>query len=128
MEGDSWRGLSTNQKGAIAVAVISAEAAKHGIAVSRPTYDARYDLIFDLGKSLLRIQCKCGALDQDGGVLKVGLQTCWHTPTGYVRNPYATGEVDFFAVYCGVQDRCYLLPADRLAGRRAVYSTFRAPK
>ena len=120
MEGDAWRRLSSNQKGAIAEAVISAEAAKHGIVVARPMYDARYDLIFDTGSALLRIQCKCGALDLDAGVLKVNLESTWFTPTGYVRKAYAAGEVDVFAVYCGEQNNCYLIPADQLVERRSI--------
>jgi hypothetical protein len=98
MEGDYWTRLTSNRKGAIAEAVISAQAAKHGICVSRPDFHARYDLIFDTGSSLLRIQCKCGALDRNAGVLKVNLESTWCTPAGYVRNTYAAGEVDYFAV------------------------------
>ena len=50
--------LTTNQKGAIAEEAIAAEAVKLGITVCRPNLDARYDLIFDLGSRLLRVQCK----------------------------------------------------------------------
>ena len=96
-------------KGAIAEEVISAEATKLGIVVSRPNVDARYDLIFDTGSSLLRVQCKWGALDADAGIIKVNLTSSWCTPDGYARSTYAVGEVDLFAVYCGEQDRCYLL-------------------
>jgi len=50
---------SSNEKGAIAEAVIAAEATKLGIRVLRPIADhARYDLAFDLGTRLLRVQCK----------------------------------------------------------------------
>jgi prevent-host-death family protein len=108
--------------------MISAEATKHGIVVSRPDAATRYDLIFDTGSSLLRVQCKCGALDRNAGVIKVRLESCWYTPTGYVRNPYAAGDVDLFAVYCGEQGRCYLLPADGLTGRHAIYLRLSQPR
>jgi prevent-host-death family protein len=121
-------GLTPNQKGAIAEAVISAEATKHGIVVSRPNVDARYDLIFDTGSSLLRVQCKCGALDANAGVIKISLDSSWYSPNGYVRTTYAAGEVDLFAVYCGEQSRCYLLEADALAGRRAIWLRLSEPK
>jgi hypothetical protein len=51
--------LSTDQKGAIAESAIVHAAIKLGIGVYRPLSDGeRYDLIFDLGERLERIQCK----------------------------------------------------------------------
>ena len=51
--------LSTDQKGAIAESAIVYAATKLGIGVYRPVCDGeRYDLIFDLGGLLERIQCK----------------------------------------------------------------------
>jgi hypothetical protein len=120
--------LTTNQKGAIAEAVIVAEATKLGILVSRPNLDARYDLIFDTGSSLWRVQCKCGPFHQDGGVIKVNLMSSWCTPRGYARTTYAAGEVDLFAVYCAELNRCYLLKADGLVGRRGIHLRLSAPR
>jgi PD-(D/E)XK nuclease superfamily protein len=120
--------LNPNMKGAIAEQVISAEATKLGIIVSRPNVDARYDLIFDTGSLLLRVQCKCGALHRDAGIIKVNLETSWCTPTGYARSSYEAGEIDLFAVYCAEQNGCYLLPADRLAGRRAISLRLSEPR
>jgi prevent-host-death family protein len=119
--------LTTNQKGAIAEAAIALEAVELGIVVSRPDQDARYDLIFDTGKALLRVQCKCGQLDEEAGVIKVNLETSWCTPNGYAKNPYLAGEVDLFAVYCAGHDR-YLLDAARLVGRRAIWLRLTAPR
>ena len=95
-------GLKPNQKGAIAEEVISAEATKLGIVVSRPNVDA--------------------------GVVKVNLVSSWCTPSGYARTAYAVGEVDLFAVYCGEQNRCYLLGADWLVGRRAIWLRLSEPR
>ncbi len=117
-----------NEKGAIAEQVIAAEATKLGIVVSRPNVDARYDLIFDTGSSLWRVQCKWGALDVDAGVIKVSLTSTWCTPTGYTRSTYAAGEVDLFAVYCGEQNRCYLLRGDGLVDRRAIWLRLSEPR
>jgi len=50
--------LTTNQKGAVAETAIAHEAIKLGIGVYRPLCDERYDLIFDLGPTLVRVQCK----------------------------------------------------------------------
>jgi prevent-host-death family protein len=119
---------TTNEKGAIAEAVIAAEATKLGIIVSRPIIDARYDLIFDTGRSVWRVQCKCGALHRDAGVIKVNLMSTWCTPTGYARNSYSAGELDLIALYCGDLDACYLLDAAPLADRRAIYLRLSPPR
>jgi hypothetical protein len=127
-EDGSSKQLTPNQKGAIAEAAIAAEAIKQGILVCRPNLDARYDLVFDTGDALWRVQCKWGGLDQEAGVIKVGLMSSWCTPTGYVRNAYVAGEVDLFGVYCAALDSCYLLKAEPLAERRAIYLRLSAPK
>jgi prevent-host-death family protein len=69
----------------------------------------------------MRVQCKWGALDDGGGVRKVNLQTCRHTPRGYVYGSYRADEIDLVAVYCGGLDRCYLLPISLVAGRRSIH-------
>jgi len=51
--------LTTDQKGAIAESSIAAAAIKLGIGVLKPLSDGhRYDLVFDVGTRLLRVQCK----------------------------------------------------------------------
>jgi prevent-host-death family protein len=120
--------LTTNQKGAIAEEAIAAEATRLGIIVARPNVDARYDLIFDTGKCLLRVQCKWGRLGTREGVVKVNLVSSWCTPSGYAKSTYKAGEVDLFAVYCHELNRCYLLEGDWLVGRRAIYLRLSEPR
>ena len=128
-EDGSSQELTPNQKGAIAETAIAHAATKLGIEVSRPILDARYDLIFDTGTSLLRVQCKYGSFDRNAGVVKVGLETSWYAPDGScVTNPYLEGQVDLFAIYCGELDRCYLLRAEGLLGRRAIWLRCSEPK
>jgi len=56
--------LSTNRKGAIAEAKIVAAATELGVPVLRPVQEhGRYDLAFEIGDRILRVQCKWGALD-----------------------------------------------------------------
>ena len=51
--------LTTNQKGAVAEAAITKVALEVGYDVYRPAIEGgRYDLIFDAGERLLRVQCK----------------------------------------------------------------------
>ena len=114
--------LSTNDKGAIAECMITAEAVRLGIVVLRPVVEGRrYDLLFDHPDGRLeRIQCKWGRLD--GEVIAVRTSTSRHTPTrGYVRTTYGADEVDAFAVYCGALDRCFYLPQSVVAGKSYVH-------
>jgi hypothetical protein len=78
--------LSTNRKGAIAETAIAAAATKLGVSVLRPIVDhARYDLAFEIGDRILRVQCKWGQFRDEGAVIRVNLTSSWCTPTGYER-------------------------------------------
>jgi len=121
--------LSTNRKGAIAEAKIVAAATELGIPVLRPMQEhGRYDLAFEIGDRIMRVQCKWGALDGARAVIKVALQSCCLTPAGYVQNPYTPDEIDLVAVYAGEVDRCYLLPSGLACGRTSVYLRLVPPK
>ena len=122
--------LSTTQKGGIAEAEIATAATRLGISVLRPIVEqARYDLAFEVGRRILRVQCKWGCLDESHSVVKVQLQGSWLSPTaGYVRSSYAESEIDLLAVYCDPLDRCYLLPSALVAGRRAINLRLTPPK
>lgn len=120
-------GHDPNLKGNVAEAVIAAEAIKLGLAVSKPlTEHCRYDLIFDLGYRLLRVQCKWAPRRKE--VVAVNLAGYRWTPNGQVRSTYTTEEVDAIGVYCEAIDRCYLVPIDLVAGRRAVWLRLTQPK
>jgi prevent-host-death family protein len=111
---------STNQKGAVAEAAIATEATKLGVVVSRPQIDARYDLIFDVGSALVRVQCKWATRNSDIVVISTG--GSWYSPgRGYVRSSYAANEVDAIAAYCEELDECYWLPVTEFAHRRQVH-------
>jgi PD-(D/E)XK endonuclease len=57
--------LNSNRKGAIAEAKIAAAAIELGIPVLCPIAEhGRYDLAFEIGGRILRVQCKWGSLDQ----------------------------------------------------------------
>jgi prevent-host-death family protein len=121
--------MDTNRKGAIAEMKIATTAVELGIPVLRPmTEHGRYDLGFEVGDRILRVQCKWGALDDDGSVIKVALQTTWLTPAGYVRSPYGRDEIDLVAAYCGPLDRCYLLPGELVCGRNSIYLRLVPPR
>src|SRR5512144_2297162 len=101
--------LTSNDKGNIAEAAIALEAIKAGIDVLKPVAEhGRYDLLFDLGHRVLRVQCKWGALDRELGVICVRVGGSRHTPKGYVTSTYSATEVDAIGVYGGELDKCFV--------------------
>ena len=109
--------MTTDQKGAIAETAIVHAATKLGIGVLKPlTEGRRYDLAFDLGPRLLRVQCKWAVYRV--GVIAVRCSTCRRTADGLLHRTYAADEVDAIAGYCPSTDRCYFLPGDLVDGRR----------
>ena len=109
-----------NLKGNIAEACIAAEAIKLGIQVLKPmTEHCRYDLVFEIGERLLRVQCKWAPLR--GEVIKVNLCASRYRPRGQVQTYHSADEIDAVGVYCQDLDRCYLVPVDLAADRRAIW-------
>ena len=105
--------LTTDQKGAIAETAIIHAAVKLGIGVYKPVVEGgRYDLIFDLGDELVRVQCKWAPLR--GDVIAVRCYSTRRSPAGFVRACYTSREVDALAAYCPELDRCYFLRLDAL--------------
>ena len=111
--------MTTDQKGGIAELAIACEAVQLGIGLYRPlTEGGRYDLIFDLGARLLRVQCKWAA--RRGEVVAVPCQSSRRTATGLMVRSYTPDEIDAIAGYCHELKKCYLLPISLVAHRREV--------
>ena len=111
----------SNHKGNVAEAAITAEAIKLGIPVLRPLVEhTRYDLIFDLGPRLLRVQCKWAPLRN--GVVPVPVQSSRYKANGeQVRRPYTSDEIDAIAVYCEELDECFLIPIETIEGTGGIH-------
>jgi hypothetical protein len=109
------RDLTPTEKGSLAEAKITAAAVVAGMVVARPVSEGRrYDLIFDDGRKLARVQCKWGRLS--GDVIAVRTSTSRLTPlNGYLRTTYTPDEIDAVAVYCAPVDECYYLPIEMVA-------------
>jgi prevent-host-death family protein len=120
--------LTSNDKGNIAEAAIALEATKLGIDVLKPVAEhGRYDLAFDLGHRILRVQCKWASLAQE--TVRVHLTSTWYTSQGkQVRVKYAAEEVDCVAAYCQELGTCYLLPTHLFADRSSVSLRVGPPK
>lgn len=110
-----------NHKGNVAELAIAKEAASLGLSVFKPlTEHERYDLVIGIAGRLLRVQCKWAA--RNGDVICVRIRSSYHSPTrGYVITSYDRSQIDLLAVYCGELERCYLLPADMVAGMGVVH-------
>jgi hypothetical protein len=109
--------MTTNQKGAVAETAIAHEATKLGIEVYRPVVEGgRFDLIFAFeDASLARVQCKWAALHD--GVINVRSYSCRRAAEGFRRTVYSEDEIDAIAAYCSDNQRCYYVPAAKIAGR-----------
>jgi hypothetical protein len=115
--------MTTDQKGAIAETAIVHAAAKLGIPVSRPISPQRYDLVFDLGGRLVRVQCKWAVLLDD-----VVLVRCYRARRGRERQvvePYSVDEIDAVAAYCAELDRSFFIPFDSFPRRRGFHLRLR---
>lgn len=110
--------LTTDQKGIVAETKIAAAALAAGVGVARPLGDERYDLIFDLGDRLLRIQCKWAVKSKD--VIIIRCRRVRRGREGLIRRPYRVGEIDAIVGYCAENDACYYLPVELSVERAAV--------
>ena len=79
------------------------------------------DLAFDLGKRIVRVQCKWGALDREKQVICTRIGRSRHTPRGYVLATYGREEIDAVGIYCGQVDTCYLVPVDLVADKYVLH-------
>ena len=79
--------LTSDQKGNLAELAIAKEAAAIGIGIYRPmTEGGRYDMIFDVGAQLVRVQCKWALLK--GDVLVINTCSSRRGPNGFIRRAY----------------------------------------
>ena len=112
--------LNPSQIGAIAEAVIAAEAVKAGVRVWRPLVEGgRADLLFEFDGRFARIQCKTGA--RRGDVVIVPTRTSRRVAGGHRRTTYDVSEVDAIAAYCADTNGCYLVPIEAVGKRGNVY-------
>jgi hypothetical protein len=121
--------LGSNEKGTIAELAVALDAARYGIGVLRPLGEReRYDLVFDLGARLLRVQCKWASFDSRLGAVCVRVGGSRHTPHGYVTSTYSHDEVDAIGVYCGELDEVFLVPIEIAVGKRQLHLRVRRPR
>ncbi len=103
------------------------EAAKLGLSVLKPlTEHDAYDLAFDLGSRILRVQCKWAR--KKGDVVIVNLARSRWTPGGFVRDNYSAADIDVVAAYCEELDRCFFVPIETVDGRWSLQMRLSPPR
>jgi PD-(D/E)XK endonuclease len=75
--------------------------------------NARYDLVFDDGSRLARVQCKTGRLKQGAVRFNACSSYAHHRNAGFRERDYQ-GEIDYFAVHCPQTGGVYLIPIEDL--------------
>jgi hypothetical protein len=114
--------LDSNRKGAIAEAELTAEAVRRGVPVFTPVAEhGRSDLVLEVARRLWRVQCKWASVSADGDVLIVRTGTRRLSTRGYLTTTYDGSQIDFFGVYCGELDRCFLVPIAVAAGQHQLH-------
>jgi PD-(D/E)XK endonuclease len=84
---------------------------RQGRSVLLPFGDGhRYDLAFDEGGRLVRVQCKTGRVR--AGAVRFSTASK-DRASGTLRRHYR-GDVDFFGVYCPTNRKVYLVPVDQV--------------
>jgi hypothetical protein len=112
--------LTTDQKGAVAELAIAHAAARLGLGVFKPLTDGeRYDLIFETGSMLLRVQCKSAPLV--GQIVIIRCYSNRRTREGLRRRAYTAAEADAIVAYCPELGRCYYVPAERFDGHPEIH-------
>lgn len=99
---------TTKQKGEISESQVLAALMRVGYPVLVPFGDnQRYDLVFDDGESLRKVQVKTGRVR--AGAIRFNCAS-WQRDTK-VKSTYVD-QVDFFGVYCPETQHCYLVPIE----------------
>ena len=110
---------TSDQKGAIAESAIACAAIKLDIGVYKPLFEGgRYDLIFDLGPRLTRVQCKWAV--RRGDIVVVRCYRSRRNADGLLNRSYTADEIDAFAAYNAELRTCYFLPLERFPRRRSI--------
>jgi hypothetical protein len=115
--------LTTNQRGAIAEAEIVSAALKLGVGVFSAVHDERYDLVFDLRPTLLRVQCKTAVVVRD--VVVIRCYSSRRSAGGLLKRVYTQkGDRCDRRIQCGDRSR---VPHSRQAYRRPLAYPASAP-
>ena len=108
---------SKNRKGDLAEAAFVSRALRMGFNLSKPVNtNCRYDFLVEAAGRYSRIQVKSIWWNVKKGPYYVA------TRSGRgLRQPYGTGEVDFFAAYIVQEDAWYIIPVEEVGDRSKIH-------
>jgi hypothetical protein len=109
-------------KGQIAQLKVELRAAEKGFVASKPTTDARYDLVIDENGELKRAQVKYAGRSFKGKVA-LQLQRKTSSKTSSKRS-YSKDEIDLVLLYVPRTDAIYALPPSVFDGKSEVFLRF----
>lgn len=115
----------THAKGELAQLKVQVRAAEKGITVSRPTVEARYDLILDFDGKLERAQIKYGNR-WAGGALQVDLRK--EARNNGIVKTYSSKEVDALYVYVAQRELILRIPVSVFDQRKSLTFRFEETK
>jgi hypothetical protein len=105
--------VAHERQGEATEAAFMAKASNLGFAVAKPWGRERYDFILDSGHNFWRVQVKstrCGHYP-----------TYWLTVASSKLLPYTKDQIDFLAAYIIPEDVWYVIPVEKIAGRKNLY-------
>jgi hypothetical protein len=104
--------MDTKEIGELSEAKVLVELKSLGFTVSTPFGDnAKYDLIFDDGSSLHKVQVKTGRL-KDRGVVSFNTATRGHNTDNTYQKEYTEEDIDVFVVYCPQNENLYAVDVE----------------
>jgi len=105
------RWMRPKEQGAWAELCFMARAMEERLAPSRPWADGRFDVGVDYKELRSRVQVKSTVYKRRGESYSLNVM-------GPGRSPYKDGEIDFVAVYLIPEDTWYIVPYDRMVGKK----------
>lgn len=104
--------MNTKSVGDISESYIIYKFLSLGWVVLRPVGDnQRYDCVIDKGNGFERVQIKTGRLIN--GTIKFN-NVSYSNTSKIIKKNYV-GQCDYFAVYCHILNKAYLIPIDKCA-------------
>ncbi|MEK7487446.1 MAG: group I intron-associated PD-(D/E)XK endonuclease [Planctomycetota bacterium] len=105
--------MDTKLKGDIAEQAAIFHAMKRGCGVLRPIGDRLpYDLVFDVNKTLLKIQVKYAWLDQSSNNYVIDNRRTKTNRRNMIREPYVISDFDYALAYIEPLDLFYIFPIE----------------
>jgi hypothetical protein len=105
--------MDTKLKGDIAEQAVVLHALKRGWGVLRPVGDRLpYDLVFDTGNRLVKIQVKAAWLDLPSGNYVVDNRRTKTNRRQMLRAPYQTSDFEFAIAYIAELEVFYIFPSE----------------